>query len=319
MSALQQPGEVVAQALLVEGHVDDRPQRLPGRVATSGGEVEKDYTGHHRDESTQLHYAGASYYMSALGRWTTTDPLLSGSPAGLVEDGKLHYQGASPYNYTFNNPTNLTDPTGIAACPPDCDFQSVVGGFWNYTVNRVKTAFNDAEHAATHPKETLDAAIQEQREGNLKSFNEDATRLADGVSDLSTGAAVVGLAGAPFTGGSSLSLTGYALTAGSVADATSLGLKTYDVAAGDGSASAALRQGTKVLLNVGGGRIIRSLSSKVAVRTGPNVVGPEFYSPATGRFVTNRLGYSVNAAADAAKVGLTVLAPEEQIFPDDDQ
>ena len=49
-----------------------------------------------------LHYAGARYYMGALGRWTSTDPLADG------------YPGHSPYNYSLNNPTNLVDPTGAA-------------------------------------------------------------------------------------------------------------------------------------------------------------------------------------------------------------
>ena len=80
--------------------------RLPGRVATSRGEVEEDYTGHPRDESTQLHYAGARYYMSALARWTTVDPKAGDFPS------------VSPYNYSMNNPVNLIDPNGAAPLPP---------------------------------------------------------------------------------------------------------------------------------------------------------------------------------------------------------
>ena len=88
---------------------------LPGRTTSGGGAAREDFTGHERDPATGLVYAGARYLMPALGRWTTTDPILGekGPKALLKQDARL--LGASPYNYTFNNPTNLTDPTG--KCP----------------------------------------------------------------------------------------------------------------------------------------------------------------------------------------------------------
>ena len=52
--------------------------------------------------------------MPALARWATTDPLLGGDPNQLLEDGKGSYLSVSPYNYSFNNPTNFTDLTGMA-------------------------------------------------------------------------------------------------------------------------------------------------------------------------------------------------------------
>ena len=77
--------------------------RLPGRTTAEATPALEDYTGHERDSETGLHYAGARYYMSALGRWTTVDPLADAFP------------GYSPYNYVENNSTNLTDPTGLFA------------------------------------------------------------------------------------------------------------------------------------------------------------------------------------------------------------
>jgi hypothetical protein len=53
--------------------------------------------------------------MSALGRWTSTEPLLDGNPKKLLEDGKGQLLATSPYNYSLNNPANLTDPDG--RCP----------------------------------------------------------------------------------------------------------------------------------------------------------------------------------------------------------
>jgi len=47
-----------------------------------------------------MHYAGARYYMSALGRWNGPDPLADDFPH------------ASPYNYVEGNPLVRTDPDG---------------------------------------------------------------------------------------------------------------------------------------------------------------------------------------------------------------
>mgnify|MGYP006292905183 CR=1 FL=1 len=88
---------------------------MPGRTSQeSPTETEEDFTGHVKDESTGLHYAGARYYSAAFGRWTTTDPILGqkGPKALLKQDARL--LSMSPYNYAFGNPATLTDPTGIA-------------------------------------------------------------------------------------------------------------------------------------------------------------------------------------------------------------
>jgi len=74
--------------------------RMPGRSVTEGTPAAEDYTGHELDAETGMHYAGARYYMSALGRWTSTDPLADKYPA------------YSPYNYVLGNPSNAFDPDG---------------------------------------------------------------------------------------------------------------------------------------------------------------------------------------------------------------
>ena len=38
--------------------------------------IREDFTEHERDSATGFVYAGARYLMPALGRWTTTDPIL---------------------------------------------------------------------------------------------------------------------------------------------------------------------------------------------------------------------------------------------------
>jgi len=87
---------------------------MPGRYERGSPPTEEDFTGHVKDEATGLHYAGARYYSSAFGRWTTTDPILGqkGPKALLKQDARLLTM--SSYNYAFDNPLRLTDPTGLA-------------------------------------------------------------------------------------------------------------------------------------------------------------------------------------------------------------
>jgi RHS repeat-associated protein len=103
--------------------------RMPGRTTQkSPTETEEDFTGHVKDDATGLHYAGARYYSSAFGRWTTTEPLLqSKSPKKLLKN-KPRLLTRTSYNYTFNNPINLRDPTGKVACGGLCTAALVAAG-----------------------------------------------------------------------------------------------------------------------------------------------------------------------------------------------
>ena len=75
---------------------------MPGRVYVQGSETREGFTGHELDAETGHYHAGKRYYMPALGRWTTTDPL---------------NEYPSPYVYVGNNPISLTDPTGMLSSP----------------------------------------------------------------------------------------------------------------------------------------------------------------------------------------------------------
>ncbi len=59
-----------------------------------------DFTEKQLDSEINLHYFGARYYDSGIGRWTTPDPLAS------------KRQGLSPYQYVQNNPLNRFDTDG---------------------------------------------------------------------------------------------------------------------------------------------------------------------------------------------------------------
>jgi len=66
----------------------------------------EDDTGHELDAKanssavpTGMHYAGARYYMSALGRWTSTDPILrEQAPRKLPQDRKVQAFWMSAYD-----------------------------------------------------------------------------------------------------------------------------------------------------------------------------------------------------------------------------
>ena len=84
---------------------------MPGRYDEGSPPTKEDYTGHEKD-ATGLHYAGARYYLSAFGRWTSTEPLLDANPAKLLEDGKGVLLSTSPYNYSLKSvATAWSDPT----------------------------------------------------------------------------------------------------------------------------------------------------------------------------------------------------------------
>ena len=86
----------------------------------------KNYTGHELDSETGLLYAGARYYMPAIGRWTSVEPLLNELPPNkLLRIRGRQLLATSPYNYTFNNPINLSDPDGKC---PDCVFDVITVG-----------------------------------------------------------------------------------------------------------------------------------------------------------------------------------------------
>jgi len=75
-----------------------------GGSSYRAGDQDKRYrfTGKERDEETGLYYHGARYYAPWLARWISCDP------AGLAD-------GPNMYVYAQNQPTQLSDPTGMAS------------------------------------------------------------------------------------------------------------------------------------------------------------------------------------------------------------
>lgn len=66
---------------------------------TTGTTTPFGYTGQYTDTETQLQYLRARYYDPSTGQFISRDPLVS-----MTREG---------YGYTFGNPTNATDPSGL--------------------------------------------------------------------------------------------------------------------------------------------------------------------------------------------------------------
>lgn len=70
------------------------------------------YTGHQRDEATNLTYMQARYYDPVVGRFMAVDPI------GFTPATPMTF---NRYSYAANNPYKYTDPTGMQSCTtPDC-------------------------------------------------------------------------------------------------------------------------------------------------------------------------------------------------------
>ncbi len=76
--------------------------------------VTQRFTGKERDAESGLDYFGARYYGSALGRFTSPDPLLNSAKP-------WDPQSWNRYAYALNNPLAVTDPTGLYNLVNTCD------------------------------------------------------------------------------------------------------------------------------------------------------------------------------------------------------
>lgn len=68
--------------------------------------VRQRYTGYQRDDETKLDYAGARYYASRAGRFTSVDPLMASAST-------VNPQTFNRYTYALNNTYRYVDPTGM--------------------------------------------------------------------------------------------------------------------------------------------------------------------------------------------------------------
>jgi len=71
--------------------------------------IRKRFTGYEKDAETDLDFAEARMYRNQHGRFTTIDPLMASADP-------VNPQTFNRYAYTGNNPTNVTDPSGLGWC-----------------------------------------------------------------------------------------------------------------------------------------------------------------------------------------------------------
>lgn len=136
---------------------------IPGVLLQS--DVGSRYTGKERDSESGLDNFGARYDSSAMGRFTSPDPIFM----------ELHRladpQSLNLYSYVRNNPLNLTDPTGMLV---DVDCSRVSSDACKQTVTDLNNR-KDAQFQVTRDADT----------GQLNVVgNVDASKLSSSEAEL---------------------------------------------------------------------------------------------------------------------------------------
>jgi RHS repeat-associated protein len=150
--------------------------------------VRSRYTGKERDSESGLDNFGARYDASTMGRFMTPDPL-----GGHLEDP----QTLNKYAYVRNNPTTLTDPTGLDIWLQGCGKENTSTCQNNY----VGTTDKDGNFTRTHltGDQTSDATLG----AHGISVTQDG-KTYEGVWDTNKGengaVTVAGAAGTPLEG-----------------------------------------------------------------------------------------------------------------------
>jgi len=124
------------------------------------------FTGKERDSESGLDYFGARYFGSALGRFTSPDPLLN---SGRPDDP----QTWNRYAYTLNNPLRYTDPNGLYVwgnCAGDADKCKAEQQRFRDSIAKAKDALAGLDPKSKEAKalqKTLDK-LGDENTGNIK-------------------------------------------------------------------------------------------------------------------------------------------------------
>jgi len=186
-----------------------------------------DYKGHELDAETGVHYAGARYYMSALGRWNGPDPL-----ADDFRPPEVFTPAWSPQAYSYNNPIRFLDPTGMAPSCPECQYWQTVGSELRSEWNGVKARWNGVKARVRSHVPTAEQLDE------VKQRADDASTYAAGVGagalgfSLATGldpsdAGSLPTAAAAFAASDAADAVGFAITLAQAAEGRQNRTKFY--------------------------------------------------------------------------------------------
>jgi len=117
-------------------------------VGAAANDNQAGFTGHIKDKATGLNYMQARYYDPNIGRFLSIDPV------GFMETGNPNF--FNRYAYTFNDPINLTDPSGMCAedgksgfCPQNEQAQKMFDQQMKDTNSSLPQAEKDAIKSGT--------------------------------------------------------------------------------------------------------------------------------------------------------------------------
>lgn len=113
--------------------------------------VRQRYTGYQRDDESKLDYAGARYYSSQAGRFTSVDPLMASAST-------ISPQSFNRYTYALNNPYRYIDPSGMEP------FDSEVDRAFAYMGDMVDRAHDEEQALRDAAREEAKKKEQEQKQ-----------------------------------------------------------------------------------------------------------------------------------------------------------